>query len=215
MHDPGTGAPFAFRQAVAALAAARPRREVTVAPVPPPRRLAPYAYALGAEVTTGGGTGGPGEPDGPEEPGGPGGAAAADGRFVLLHDPAGEQSWQGDFRIVTLARGEIEPELGTDPLLPEVAWSWLTEALEGRGLEPRAPSGTVTRAGSHFFGGLADREPKAELELRASWTLTDTDEAAAHLLAWCTLLAQCAGLPPESSSPAVTAFPRRRGPRPA
>ncbi len=194
MHDPASGEPRAFRQAVAALEAARPRSEVRIAPLPAPRRMAPFAFALQATVGV----------DGEE---------LADGRFVLLHEPAGEASWHGDFRVVTLARADLEPELGADPLLPEVAWSWLTEALDARGLERREPSGTVTRAGSSFFGGLAARPPRAELELRASWTPADPAAAGAHLLAWCGLLAQCAGLPPESGSPAVTALPRRRGPR--
>ncbi|MDT0344156.1 DUF3000 domain-containing protein [Streptomyces litchfieldiae] len=195
MTDPGAGDPPAFRQAVAALAAARPRPEVVLSPLPPPRRLAPFTHALGASVSA----------DGEE---------LADGRFILLHDPAGDESWRGDFRVVTLARADLEPELATDPLLPEVAWSWLWESLEGRGLDAGEPNGTVTRAGSTFFGGLAGRPARAELELRASWTPADPASAGSHLLAWCGLLAQCAGLPPETSGPAVTALPRRRGPRP-
>ncbi|MDT0266289.1 DUF3000 domain-containing protein [Streptomyces sp. DSM 44915] len=195
MSDPGGGAPSAFQQAVAALDAARPRPEVTLSPLPPPRRLAPYAHALGAAVSAGG-----------EE--------LADGRFVLLHDPAGEESWGGDFRVVTLTRADLEPDVAADPLLPEVAWSWLTEALQARALPRDVPSGTVTRADSAFFGGLAQRPGRAELELRASWTPAEPADVGAHLLAWCGLLAQCAGLPPESSGTPVTALPRRRGPRP-
>ncbi|WP_104531071.1 DUF3000 domain-containing protein [Streptomyces specialis] len=195
MNDPGVAGPFAFREAVAALEAARPRAEVRLSPLPAPRRLAPFAHALEAAVVA----------DREE---------LADGRFVLLHDPAGEESWQGEFRVVTLARADLELELAADPLLPEVAWSWLTESLDLRALTYRAANGTVTRAGSSYFGGLAERPARAELELRASWTPADPAEAAGHLLAWCGLLAQCAGLPPEATGPAVTALPRRRGPRP-
>ncbi|RKN04086.1 DUF3000 domain-containing protein [Streptomyces radicis] len=195
MTDPDAGVPLPFRQAVTALGGAHPRPEVALSPLPAPRRLAPFAHALGAAVVV----------DGDE---------LADGRFVLLHDPGGDASWQGEFRVVTLARADLDPELATDPLLPEVAWSWLTEALDGRGLAHREANGTVTRAGSSFFGGLGDQPPRAELELRASWTPGDPTEVGAHLLAWCGLLAQCAGLPPETSGPAVTALPRRRGPRP-
>ncbi|WP_206305994.1 DUF3000 domain-containing protein [Streptomyces sp. RFCAC02] len=196
MNDPGARAPFAFRQAVTSLAAVRPRPEVRLSPLPAPRRLAPYAHAVGAAVQV----------DGEE---------LADGRFVLLHAPDGDETWRGDFRVVTLVRADLEPELSTDPLLPEVAWTWLTEALEGRGLDVREPGGTVTRAESRYFGGLADRPAGAELEMRASWTPGDGADAAAHLLAWCALLAQCAGLPPETAGTTVTALPRRRGPRPA
>ncbi|MFI7275612.1 DUF3000 domain-containing protein [Streptomyces sp. NPDC049879] len=194
MTDPGPRVPSAFRQAVAGLTAARPRAEVRLTPLPPPRRLAPYAHALGAAVAV----------DGEE---------LADGRFVLLHDPDGDETWRGDFRVVTLGRADLEPELATDPLVPEVAWSWLTEALDARGLAYREAGGTVTRADSQYFGAMAERPARAELELRASWTPADGADAAGHLLAWCALLAQCAGLPPEASGTAVTALPRRRGPR--
>jgi hypothetical protein len=196
--EPGAGVPAGFRETVAALSAARPRSEVRLTPIPPPRRLAPYGYALEASVAA--------------DPG-PDGEELADGRFVLLHDPAGQEGWQGSLRIVTLARAELEPELGSDPLLPEVAWSWLGEALEGRGVEWAEPSGTVTLAASRSFGALADRVPRTEVELRASWSPGEAAELPAHLLAWCGLLAQCAGLPPEATVPGVATLPRRRTPR--
>ncbi|MBB0232933.1 DUF3000 family protein [Streptomyces calidiresistens] len=202
MNDPGPGGPAAFRSAVAALEAARPRREVLLSPMPPPRRPAPFAHAVAASVLLPTGAGHPEEDH-----------EVADGRFVLLHDPAGQEGWNGPFRVVTLTRAELEPELGTDPLLPEVAWSWLTEALEARAPGSEEPSGTVTRSGSYFFGGLADRRPRVEIEVRASWSPGDPWEPGDHLLAWCALLAQCAGLPPESGTAGVTALPRRRGPR--
>jgi hypothetical protein len=31
------------------------------------------------------------------------------GRLVLLHDPAGNDTWQGTFRCVAFARAEIDP----------------------------------------------------------------------------------------------------------
>ena len=137
-------APPAFRAAVDALKAARLRPQIEVEPTPPPRRLAPHSYALEAAVV-----------DGDQD--------LADGRLVLLHDPAGHDAWRGTFRLVTLVRAELEPEMAADPLLPEVCWSWLTGALQTRGLTYGEPSGTVTRASSHYFGGLsarlADRDP--------------------------------------------------------
>ncbi|CAM5609004.1 hypothetical protein SCALM49S_00322 [Streptomyces californicus] len=86
----------------------------------------------------------------------------ADGRLVLLHDPAGQDAWNGTFRLVTLVRAELEPEMAADPLLPEVCWSWLTGALEDRGLAYGEASGTVTRAGSHYFGALSTRRPATQ-----------------------------------------------------
>ncbi|WP_119290214.1 DUF3000 domain-containing protein [Streptomyces sp. YIM 130001] len=191
-------APPPFRTAVEALRAARLRPEIEVEPTRAPRRLAPYAHALEAAVV-----------DGEED--------LADGRLVLLHDPAGHDAWQGAFRLVTLVRADLEPEMAADPLLPEVCWSWLTGALQGRGLFYGEPSGTVTRAGSHYFGGLAERRPASQIEIRASWTPREgpsgAPDTAAHLAAWCDLLCQIAGLPPQGpSDAAVVSLPQRRGP---
>jgi len=215
----GEGAPLAFRRAVTGLCAARVRPEVELDPTPPPRRLAPFSYALEAVVadTT--------ADDDEEE--------LAEGRLILLHDPAGHDAWRGTFRLVTLIHAELEPEIAADPLLPEVCWSWLTGALDARGLGCTEPSGTVTRASSHYFGGIGEREPSTRIEIRASWTPSDhpspeaarperADETAeplgvpdtgAHLAAWCDLLCQIAGLPPVGTTEAgVVSLPQRRGP---
>lgn len=207
----GDDVPPPFRRAVSALKAAHTRAEVELSELPAPKRLAPYAFALAATVTE---TGGDGEGDGME---------LADGRFVLLHDPAGQEPWQGTFRVVTLSRTDLEPEMAGDPLLPEVTWSWLTGALETLSAVYTEPSGTVTRSGSSFFGGLVERPPQTELEIRASWTPRAADPAlpdaepdlAAHLTAWSELLCQCAGLPPENGDGvSVVSLPQRRGPQP-
>jgi hypothetical protein len=192
-------APFSFRQAVEALRTARVRPGVRIEETAAPRRLAPYAYALEATVVS----------DGEE---------LADGRLVLLHEPGGHEAWHGEFRLVTLARAELEPEMAGDPLLPEVSWSWLTGALTARGAGYHDPSGTVSRASSHYFGGLADRPDDTQIEVRASWTPVSGADAAAHLAAWCDLLCACAGLPPWDGpeSPVrgaggVLPLPKRRG----
>jgi hypothetical protein len=199
----GDETPFAFQQAVGSLRSARVRPEITIEEVPAPRRLAPYAFALEATVHS----------DGEE---------SADGRLVLLHEPDGQEAWQGVFRLVTLARAELEPEMAGDPLLPEVSWSWLTGALAARAAVYHDPSGTVSRASSHYFGGLGGRPDDTQIEIRASWTPTEQPGGAgpdlpAHLSAWCDLLCACAGLPPwegaESvvrGSAGVLPLPKRR-----
>lgn len=192
-------APLPFRAAVDALRAARLRPQIEIDPTKPPQRLAPFTYALEATVV-----------DGDED--------LADGRLVLLHDPAGHDAWQGSFRLVTLVRAELEAEMAADPLLPEVCWSWLTGALQARGLSYGEPSGTVTRAGSHYFGGLADRPANSQIEIRASWTpregLGGVPDTASHLASWCDLLAQIAGLPPAAPGDAsIVSLPQRRGPQ--
>ncbi|MGW5045178.1 DUF3000 domain-containing protein [Streptomyces griseoluteus] len=191
--------PSAFSSAVEALRNARLRPQVEVEPTPAPQRLAPYAHALEAVVL-----------DGEQE--------LADGRLVLLHDPAGHDAWRGTFRLVTLVRAELEAEMAADPLLPEVCWSWLTGALQARGLTYGEPSGTVTRASSHYFGGLSERPPASQIEIRASWTplegLGGVPDTAAHLASWCDLLAQVAGLPPAAPGDgSVVTLPQRRGPQ--
>jgi Protein of unknown function (DUF3000) len=186
-------APSEFRRAVEILRAARPRPEVVLTELPAPQRLAPFAVALSADVT-----------DDEEE------EELATGRLVLLHDPAGQESWLGTFRFVTFARAVLEPDLATDPMLSSVGWSWLVESLESRNAAYTAAGGTVTRVVSEGFGTLAERGVTTQIEIRASWTPTDLDFAV-HLDAWCGLLCTTAGLPP--AEPGVVAMTSRTGQR--
>jgi hypothetical protein len=182
------GGPSAeFAQALADLRAARLRPEVRLTEVPAPQRIAPYAVALTAEVL------GRDEDD-----------ELASGRFVLLHDPAAPEPWEGVWRAVTFARAELEPELATDPMLGAVGWTWLTGALEGHDASYTAEAGTVTRVVSESFAGLSDRSATVEMEVRASWTPL-TAEVGVHLQGWADLLCTIAGLPPLPEG--VTALP--------
>ena len=198
-RDGSGAAPPAFQAAVQALRGSRLRPQIEIEPTRAPQRLAPHAYALEATVV-----------DGDQD--------LADGRLVLLHDPDGHDAWRGTFRLVTLVRAELEPEMAADPLLPDVCWSWLTGALAARGLSYGEPSGTVTRASSHYFGGLSERPAASQIEIRASWTpregLGGVPDAAGHLASWCDLLAQVAGLPPAGPGDAsVVTLPQRRDPQ--
>lgn len=155
------------------------RAELSVEEIPAPQKIAPFAVAITADLDLAG-----------EEAGG--------GRLVLLHDPAGNDAWEGEFRCVTYAQAEVDPEMVTDPLLTEVGWSWLIEALERNRADHTAPSGTVTAVSSRSFGAMADEPARAQVELRASWTplLNSGSEITAHLQAWSELLCLAAGLPP-------------------
>lgn len=179
-------------QALRALRDRRLRGEVRLTEVPAPARIAPYSVALSAEVVAGAG-----DPDEDE---------LASGRFVLLHDPAGQEAWDGTFRAVTLVRAALEPDMGADPLLCEAAWTWVTDALAELAVAHRALGGTVTRVVSQSFGTLADRPTQVEVEIRASWTAEG--DLGEHLAAWATLLCTAAGLPPVPDG--VTALGRRR-----
>ncbi len=188
--------PEAFRTAVAQMRAARLRPEIFCEEMPAPQRIAPYAAALTADVTV----------DGTD---------LGTGRIILLHDPAGNDAWDGTYRCVAYARADIDPELGADPMLAAVGWSWLTEALEAHGAAFHAASGTVTCVTTESFGGMADEAGTAQVEIRASWT-PDVDEAGgldmtAHVEAWGELRCTAVGLPPVPEG--VTAIPSRRGQR--
>jgi len=171
-------APALFRDAVDALNTTQVRREVRVEPLRPPQRLAPWSYAVSADVL-----------DGENN-------ELATGRLVLLHDPDGQEAWDGTLRLVAYASAELDPQMGVDPLLPSVGWSWLTDALEERGAAHRAAGGTVTQTTSTRFGDMHGPRTSVGLELRASWT-AGTAELGAHLLAFVDLLCLAAGLPPE------------------
>lgn len=186
-------APDAFRRAVQDLLSAPWRPELVVEEMPAPHRIAPFAAAVAADVLVSG-----------DEVG--------SGRLVLLHDPAGNAAWAGTFRCVTFARADVDPEMVTDPLLAQVGWSWLIDALEAHGARYDAPSGTVTSVASESFGGMAEEEPRAEIEVRASWTpqLDAGIGLAPHLAAWAELLCTTAGLPPLPAG--VVPMPSRRSP---
>ncbi len=155
------------------------RPEIEIDEIPAPQRIAPHSAAITADVIS----------DGDE---------LGNGRLVLLHDPMGNDSWEGTFRLVSYARADVEREMVTDPLLAEVGWSWLTDALDQHGADYVAPSGTVTSVASQSFGSMADDPARAELEIRASWTpMLDCGAGlGAHLSAWDRLLCTLAGLPP-------------------
>jgi hypothetical protein len=211
--------PETFTRAVGELRAVSAREEIALEEVPAPKRLAPFAYAVGATVLRHA-----------EE--------VATGRLILLHDPDGHEAWTGTLRLVTYVTAELEPDLAADQLLPAVGWSWLTDALDAQGATYTAIGGTITQTVSTPFGELASRtsQPSGELasrtsqpsgnlasptgqssgdlagpirqgnsdadiEIRASWTPLGGD-LGAHMRAWCTLLASTAGLPP----PGVTAL---------
>ncbi|WP_188989481.1 DUF3000 domain-containing protein [Saccharopolyspora thermophila] len=175
-----SAAPEIFRQAVAALTSSRPRAEIELSEVGPPKRLAPWAHAMAAEAN------------------GPAGELAT-ARLVLLYDPEGQEAWDGVLRLVVYLRAELDPELASDPLLPAVGWSWLTDALESCGASWTALGGTVTLTSSARFGDIAGPSRSHDLELRGSWTATDP-RLGPHAAAFHELMASAAGLPPEGVS---------------
>jgi hypothetical protein len=171
------------------------RQELSVAEIPAPTGLAPHAIALAADVA-------------PVRNGRD--SDLGTGRFVLLHDPAAPEEWGGTFRVVCFAQAPLETDIGLDPFLADVTWSWLVDALEQRGAEYASASGTATKIISTGFGELARQGDGAQIELRASWTPTGFDMHA-HVEAWGDLLCMLAGIPPLPDG--VRLLTQRRGSR--
>jgi hypothetical protein len=165
------------------------RPEFTLEEVPAPQRLAPHSIALAVEAI-----------DGDDE-------ELAVGRFIVLHDPEGQDTWDGTFRVVSFVRAPIESDVVTDDLFDEVAWSWLTDALTDAGAQFHNASGTVTRTVSRSFAGLEDRSTETDLEIRASWS-PDTEDLSMHMKAWLALVEKSSGLTPLPEG--VTALSRKR-----
>ena len=205
-----TPAEATFAAAMAAFMAGRDAqsgRDLLFEDVPAPKRLAPFATAIAATVQRDGGD-------------------VAWGRLVLLYDPGEQEGWDGAFRLVAYIRAEVEPEIAADPLLGEVGWSWLSEALDAHVPGYAVPSGTVTRVITEGFGAKRDEIPLTGFELRASWSPAapagsqgrkggkararakapdaglldkadlDSLDLSAHIAAWCDCLAAAAGLEP-------------------
>ena len=176
-----------------------PRPEIILEEVPAPQKLAAHSFAFTADISNGL------HADAEEE--------IASGRFVLLHEPGGQDTWEGEYRCVTFMRADVDSEMQEDPLLPEVGWNWLLDSLKATGAQFNAPSGTVTRVSSASFGKLSPRNDDSEIEIRASWTpnISSIEDIFLHVQAWCNLMTEVSGLPPLPDGVATIGFARRRG----
>src|ERR1700759_958034 len=185
------------------------RAEFSFEDVPAPKKLAPFAAATSASVARDG-------------------ADIAFGRLVLLYDPVGPDGWPGCYRLISYVRAEVDEEIAADPMLCQVGWDWLIEALDARTPAYATPSGTVTRVTTEGFGGKASEPPVYSFEQGASWSplpaggpppgsqVTLDDPAAlglsGHVLAWCDALAAAAGLPPLAAGTSALPTSRATGP---
>jgi hypothetical protein len=180
----GSAVPALFGQALDAVRGAGTRPELVLTEIPAPTGLAPHAIAMAGDVR-------------PARHGVD--SLLGTGRFVLLHDPAAPEAWGGTFRVVCFAQAPLETDIGLDPFVAGVAWSWLEDALAARSAVYSAASGTATKVLSTGFGELAGQSDGAQLEIRASWT-PDQDSIAASVEGWSELLCLLAGLPPTAEA---------------
>jgi len=192
----GQPEPAPFRAALDAIRRAALRPELVLTEIPSPGgELAPFSIALAADVT-------PARHDSDSDVG--------TGRFILLYDPSAPEAWGGVFRVVCYAQAPLETDIGLDPFLADVAWSWLVDALDARGARYNLESGTATRILSTGFGELAAQGNGAQIELRASWTPLDAHDITSHVEGWGELLCMLAGLPPAVEGVSVLAARRDR-----
>lgn len=182
---PETTTPEVFLQALESLKGHEFRHEIHISQIPPPKRIAPWAVALMAEVNDSDSL----DPD----------SHRGEARFVLLYDPEGQTSWNGTMRIVAHAMCPVESVMADDPLLGEVAWSWLVDSLEGEGADFHSLTGTVTRVYNESFTGTDLDGLHTNIELRASWSPA-TPDCSAHLQGWAHFVASLCGLDPEGVS---------------
>lgn len=160
----------------------------------------------------------------------------ASGRLVILHDPAGQEAWDGTWRMVALVQARLEPEFAIESMLGDVAWSWVTESLELHDASAREMGCTATRVVSQSYGALADRPSTVDVEMRISWTPENQDandadanslrtadigakagggdiDLGPHFAAWTAMLAAAGGLPPAPARVApLTPSHRARAP---
>ena len=187
-----------FESLIEHLRTVTPRAEFSLTEVPAPQKLATFSFPFSVDVSS------VCLADQEDE--------IANGRFVLLHEPGGQATWDGEFRCVTFVSADVDPIMQEDPLLPEVGWSWFLESLESNGCAYNSPSGTVTRVSSASFGKLSPRNNEAEIEIRASWTpiVNDPKEIINHIVRWCNLISEVAGLAPVPEGVSAISSSRRR-----
>lgn len=174
-----SAAPEVFRAAIESIHRSSPRAELELSEIRAPGGLAPHAFALAGDVV-------------PATHGTD--SVLGTGRIVVLHDPSEPEQWGGAWRVVSFANAPLEAEMGVDPFVADVAWSWLVDALVSRGARYSLASGTATKVLSTGYGELAGQEDSAQLELRASWSPLDS-ELGRHIEAWSDLVCMLAGLP--------------------
>ncbi len=170
--------PLEFSRVLSELQAMQWRPGLVMEEIGSPQRIAPHSIAISADLM-----------EGDDE--------LASGRLILLHDPAGNEAWGGTYRIVSYARADVDLDMVADPMLPDVAWSWMRDALEAHGASFGHLAGTVTASYGKAYGDMEGTEDNAEVQVRSSWTpaLDNRDPLVRHLRAWEDLLGLVAGSP--------------------
>ncbi len=171
--------PQDFAHALLSAESAELRSELEVTTIASPEGIAPFAKAWSATVT----------PQARDE------GDQGTSRLVLLYDPSAPDAWSGVWRMVCFAKAPLDQTMSEDPLLPEVAWSWLTDALTSHGASFDRAAGTASTIVSTGLGEMASDIKGAEMEIRASWS-PQSGDIKDHLEAWAEFVCMLAGFPP-------------------
>lgn len=183
--------PSEFAEALASAGRAVLRPELRVFDTPAPQGLAPFHKAWAADV----------EPSRVSDD-----REFGTGRLVLLFDPEKPEAWGSPFRMVVYAQAPIDTSMGSDEFLPNVAWSWLIDALDQRAAAYQGAAGTATTVLSTGFGQLAEEGQGAQIEVRASWSPL-TSDLTPHMEAWFEFVCMLAGFPPSAEGVASISPP--------
>jgi hypothetical protein len=177
--EPQDGVAPEFALALTSLQGLEVRPELEVTEIAAPAGLAAHAIAFNCDVK-------PSESHTKLDLG--------TGRLVLLWDQEPQESWGSRFRIIIFAKSPLETDIGSEDESTGISWLWLKDALEVLGASYSAEAGTTTRVISSGFGALANQSDHAELEMRASWSPSDTN-IGPHILAWQNLICMMSGYP--------------------
>jgi len=153
------------------------RDELEITQLAAPKDIAEHAIAFSAELKS----------DTSEVSG-----KLGTGRFVLFWSPKPQENWTSNFRVVCFARSPLETDIGRELDGVDVTWDWLTEALSNSAAEHSALAGTTTRIISTGHGLMEHESEHAEIEIRASWSPTNTD-VRRHMEAWQNLICVMSG----------------------
>ena len=173
-----------FARALESIREASTREEVALTEIEAPSGLASHAIAFNCDI----------KPVNEHQK-----IDLGTGRFVLLWDTEPQESWGSQFRIIIYAKSPLETDIGSEDSSTGITWSWLSDALEHLNASYCAEAGTTTRVISRGFGALSAQSDHAELELRASWSPTDSN-IGAHLEAWQNLICMMSGFPLHNES---------------
>lgn len=171
-----------FKAALESIRECKLSKKLKFEEIPGPAKMAPYTAAIAAETVA-------------QDLGG---RPMGTGRLVILYDPEQPAGWPTPWRCVALVSADTDPELAEDPCIGQVAWSWLSEALEDNRCQYAGLLGSVTTEMTATFGGLKLSSSLAHLQIQASWS-PYSEDMGPHLLAWSDTLLLAAGDDPNEN----------------